>query len=116
MFRGNWKFRIRHVIENIERIQGFVRGMSYSAFCEDEKTVYAVVCAFSVIGEAARLVPEEVKKSYPKVPWNSMTRMRNALVHEYDRIDLQIVWGTIHEDLPLVVPLLEKILHQPSAD
>ncbi len=116
MHARDWAFRIRHIIENIERVQGFVHGMSYEAFCADEKTAFAVVTCFSIIGEAARLVPQEVKRAHPEIPWNQMTRMRNVLVHEYERIDLEIVWGTSKEDLPAVLPKLKGVLDRQFDD
>ncbi len=108
----DWAFRVRHIIENIERAQGFVRGMSYQVFCEDEKTAFAAVTCFSIIGEAAKLVPPKVKSAYPEIPWGQMIRMRNVLVHEYDRIDMEVVWSTIKEDLPSVLPKLKEVLKQ----
>lgn len=41
-----------------------------------------------------------------------MRALRNRLVHVYFSIDPQIVWNTVQDDLPPLVPLLEKLLHQ----
>ena len=108
----DWAFRVRHIIENIERAQGFVRGTSYKAFCADEKTAFAVVTCFSMIGEAARLIPQDIRSDNPEVPWSQMTRMRNVLVHEYDRIDMEVIWSTIKDDLPAVLQQLRELLGQ----
>ncbi len=108
----DWAFRVRHLVENIERVQGFVRGMSYEAFSADAKTVFAAVTCFSIIGEAAKLIPPEVKTAHDEIPWSQMTRMRNVLVHEYDRVDTEIVWSTIKADLPSVLPKLRQLLDQ----
>ena len=43
-----------------------------------------------------------------------MVAMRNILVHEYDGIDADIVWDTVHRDLPKLLKALQKIL-PPSA-
>lgn len=112
----NWAFRVHHLIENIERVQGFVRGMSYEAFCGDEKTIFAAITCFSIIGEAAKLVPPEIKNAHDEIPWSQMTRMRNVLVHEYDHIDMEVVWSTIKEDLPSVLPKLKQLLDQHIDD
>ena len=111
---GQWKFRVRHIIENIQRVDSFVQGMSCERFCADERTVFAVVTCFSIIGEAARLVPKTIKDAYPEVPWSQMTRMRNVLVHEYDRIDLGMVWSTITDDLPGLTKKLQRVLEEDT--
>ena len=86
--------------------------MSYEVFCADEKTAFAAVTCFSMIGEAARLIPQDIRSDNPEIPWSQMTRMRNVLVHEYDRIDMEVVWSTIQEDLPGVLPKLRELLGQ----
>lgn len=45
-----------------------------------------------------------------------MSRMRNVLVHEYDRIDMEVVWSTIQEDLPAVLPKLTELLRKQRDD
>lgn len=112
MSMKRWKFRIRHIIENIERAQTFIQGMTFDAFRNDEKTVYAIVTCFANIGEAAKLVPQTIKDAHPEIPWAQMTRMRNILVHEYDRVDLETVWRTVEEDLVSLVP---RLLHMLEA-
>jgi uncharacterized protein with HEPN domain len=63
-----------------------------------------------IIGEAARQIPREVKAAHPDLPWTEMQTMRNIVIHEYHGVNLQIIWQTVKEDLPALVPLLEKIL------
>jgi len=41
-----------------------------------------------------------------------MKGMRNLLIHEYDEIDLNIVWNTIKKDFPYIVDEIEKILER----
>ena len=84
--------------------------MKYEAFAAHRKTVDAVIRNFIVIGEAATHVPEEVVLAHPEIPWRDMRDMRNIVVHEYFGVDLTIVWSTIREDLPALIPQLEEIL------
>lgn len=84
--------------------------MSREGFHQDPKTIDAVVQNFTVIGEAVRHIPGEVQAAHRGVPWAAMRGMRNAMVHEYHRIDVGVVWQTIQEDLPPLVPLLEAVL------
>jgi uncharacterized protein with HEPN domain len=105
-----WKFRIRHILEAIATAQSYVRGMTFENFQRDTKTVDAVITRLMIIGEATRSVPEEVQAAHAEVPWHKMQGLRNVIVHEYDRVDLGILWNVVQLDLPPLVPLLQAIL------
>ena len=86
-----WRFRLRHVIEAVERIQDYVDGMSLEEFLADSKTSDATLRNLEIIGEAARLVPENVTSLHEHVPWGDMRAMRNVVAHEYDRVNVRTV-------------------------
>jgi uncharacterized protein with HEPN domain len=73
--------------------------------CQD-----AVIRRFAVIVEAARRISDEMKSSYPDVPWHEMIGMRNAMIHEYDDIDVVMVWDTVKKDIPSLIATIEKLL------
>lgn len=62
----------------------------------------AVIRNLEIIGEAVRNLPSGFKKDYPKVPWRSITGLRNVLIHEYFGIDMAIVWGVVSKRLPVL--------------
>jgi uncharacterized protein with HEPN domain len=78
-------------------------------FWEDTQCQDAVMRRLEIIGEAARRVTSETRTKFPDLPWNDMTRMRNFLIHEYDDIDLNIVWDTLQKDIPPVLEALGRI-------
>jgi uncharacterized protein with HEPN domain len=106
----NWKDRVRDILDAIAEIQKFTRGMSYEDFREDDKSVRAVEMNFIIIGEAANQIPEEVEEQYTTIPWNLMRAMRNRIVHVYFRVDEKLMWDTIQNDLPPLIPELKKLL------
>jgi len=110
--RPKWKFRVRHVLDGIAQCRSFVAGMGEQQLGDDKRTLYAVVWALTVIGEAARHVPQEVIDRFPEIPWQQMRGMRNHIVHGYDRIKLEIVWEVVTRELPPLVPHLERILRE----
>jgi uncharacterized protein with HEPN domain len=55
-----------------------------------------------VIGESSSHLPLEIKEQYEDVPWSMMKGIRNILTHEYFGIDLEIVWKTVKDDLPIL--------------
>jgi uncharacterized protein with HEPN domain len=68
-----------------------------------------VVRNLIVIGEAARLVPDEIAEHHPEIAWKKMRGLRNPAVHEYFGIDADILWETIQRDLPLLASMLQRI-------
>lgn len=105
-----YKDYVIDIIEAIEKIEGFARGLDFQDFKGDEKTVFAVVRALEVIGEAVKKIPANVKKKYRQIPWRKMAGMRDKLIHEYFGVDTKVVWRTIKEDIPKVKPEIEKML------
>jgi uncharacterized protein with HEPN domain len=64
-----------------------------------------------VIGEAANRVPMDIQASFPEIPWLQMIGARNRLIHGYDRVDFDILWTIVKQDLPDLIIKLEKILN-----
>ena len=92
-----------HILEAIRRIHLYVEDMTEVQFLEDAKTQDAVIRNFEIIGEACRNIDfhhPEFAQEHPEVPWGVAYEMRNALAHGYFKVDLEIVWKTVHHDLP----------------
>ena len=98
-----------------QNISQFIAGMTWAQFAQDQKTIYAVVRAFEIIGEAAKKIPPSVRKLHAKVPWKLMAGMRNKLIHEYFGVNYQVLWKTAQEDIPPVQPLIAKVLEEESS-
>ncbi|MBW2075806.1 MAG: DUF86 domain-containing protein [Deltaproteobacteria bacterium] len=98
----SWQFRIDDIIEAINKIERYTHGIDFESWQHDEKTVDAVIRNLEVIGEASSHLPVEIQEQYENVPWNMMKGIRNILAHEYFDIDLEIVWKTVKEDLPIL--------------
>lgn len=94
---------LNHILEAIQRIHRYVEDMNEVKFLEDTKTQDAVIRNFEIIGEACRNIEfrhPDFATNHPDVPWGFAYEMRNALTHGYFKVDLEIVWKTIHNDLP----------------
>jgi uncharacterized protein with HEPN domain len=108
----DWTERVEDILECIAKVQRYVEGMSFPAFVDDERTVDAVVRNVEIIGEASRHIPPDIEQRYTDVPWSRMRAIRNVLVHNYPGVSKSILWQTVHEDLPPLVPMLREILTQ----
>lgn len=110
MSHRTWLDRIQDILTSAKNIQSFSEGMTLDVFLADQRTVRAVAFEFTTLGEAARVIPEDVQECYPNIPWRKMQNIRNVLVHEYFRIDEEILWKTVQEDIPSLIAALEYIL------
>ena len=110
MSRRLWKHRITDILESINKIQNYVDDMKFDDFQKDEKTIDAVIRNFIIIGEAARNVPDDISAKYPDISWQLMDDMRNFAVHEYWGVELTTIWKTIQDDLPPLVPSLNRVI------
>ena len=90
----------------------FVEGVAYEDFLADEKTVYAVVRALEIVGEAAKRIPQDIRDRYPQIPWRSMAGIRDKLIHDYVNVSLEVVWKTLSEDLPTLLPMIERVIDE----
>lgn len=98
------------ILDAIEKVAQFIQDMTYEQFAEDAKTVFAVIRALEIIGEATKQLPQSVRDSYPEVPWREMAGMRDKLIHEYFGVNLAVVWKTAIEDLPGLGSAIQHVL------
>lgn len=100
--------RLRHMLEAAQEALAFAEGKNRADLESDRMLSRALVECLRVAGEAARQVSSETRQEYPAIPWREVIGMRNQLVHEYFKIDFDIVWQTVKEDLPALVEALEQ--------
>ena len=102
--------RLEDILDAIGKIQAYVDGMDFKQFKADSRTVDAIVRNITIIGEAARHVPEGIVNRYKDIPWLEMQDIRNVVVHEYFGISLDILWETIQHDLPPLIEHLKRVI------
>jgi uncharacterized protein with HEPN domain len=101
---------VQDIIDAINKGVVFVEGMEYEDFVHDDKTIFAVIRAIEVIGEAVKNIPEDVKKEYSEIPWRGMAGMRDKLIHEYFGVSIKRVWSTVKEEIQPLKPPFERML------
>jgi uncharacterized protein with HEPN domain len=110
MFNKAPKLLIIDIINAINSIQEYTQGMTEESFRLDNKTKDAVLRNISIIGEAAKQMPVELKTNNPQVEWQKIIRSRNIVIHEYGGVDFEIVWKIITLHLPDLKDSLARIL------
>jgi len=98
------------------KIQRFTAGMSAADFQANEMAQSAVIREIQVIGEAARIVSDAMKASHPTIEWREISGMRNRVIHEYFDIDLDLLWDTVQNDIPLLIEQLQGIVPPEKND
>ena len=101
---------LEDILNAARKALDFVAGMAYEDFLGDDKTAYAVVRALEIVGEATKRVSSEIRDIHPAVPWRSMAGIRDKLIHDYVNVNLEVVWKTVTEDLPSLLPSIQRIL------
>ena len=89
---------------------GYLEGKTRQEFLKDIQCQDAVIRRLEIIGEAAARVSEATTVEMPNIPWKKMVGMRNLMIHEYDDVDLGIVWDTVKDDLPSLIHLIEPLV------
>lgn len=112
--------RLAHVLEAIERIERYTRDMDELGFLANKLVQDAVIRNLEIIGEACNNIEKrypEFAAKHPELPLAFAYQMRNAVAHPYFKVDFQIVWTTIHGDLPSLHAQVTKALTaMPSAN
>ena len=102
--------RLRHMLDSGLEAISFVKGKNRQSLETDRQLVLSLIKSIEIIGEAASKVTSDFRFKHTKIPWQNIITMRNRLIHAYFDIDLDILWNTVTEDLPLLIHGLEKIL------
>lgn len=77
----------------------------------DDYLIANGVCyAITLIGEAASKISDKTRLEYPQIEWRQVIGMRNFLVHDYRRVELDIVWQTATHSLSVLISQLTIIL------
>lgn len=102
--------RLRHMLDAARETIGFVRGRSRVDLDRDRQLVWALVKGIEIIGEAAYQMAFDSRAECPDIPWDDIVGMRHRLVHAYFDINLDILWKTVKDDLPVLLKALEPLV------
>jgi uncharacterized protein with HEPN domain len=99
--------RLRHMCDAARLALKLSSGKKREDLETDPGLALSLIRCLEILGEAASKVEVETRAKLPGIPFEKAVSMRNRLIHAYFDVDLDIVWITITEDLPSVLPRLE---------
>jgi len=106
-----------HLWDMLKAAQGVVaslQGLTFAKYAVDENLRLATERRIEIIGEAARRISTEFKEAHPEIPWRLIVDQRNVLIHAYDEIEDERIWGLAEQDIPRLMEQLRELL--PSED
>ena len=103
---------LRHILDAIARIEQYMHGLSRDNFEQNLLVQDGVIRQIMIIGEAAKLLSEELRAKYTDIPWRDMARMRDKLIHRYFGVNIEKVWLTVRDDLPVLRGGIARILEE----
>ncbi len=103
--------RLRHMLSNAREAMELAHGQNRQGLDRNRMLELSLVRLLEIIGEAASRVTLETQQRFDRIPWAEIIGMRNRLIDGYDRVDLDILWTIIQDDLPSLVRELGTTLH-----
>lgn len=104
------------ILECCDRIASYIADVSREAFDENYQLQDALIRKLEVIGEATKGLSSELTDANPEIPWSKMAGMRDRMVHQYFRVDLDVVWKTVTSEIPKLRLHIEPLYANLSAN
>lgn len=102
---------IEKIIKYIDKILNYTNGIEYEAFKENTMLVEACVFNLGQIGELANKVDKEFENANKDIPWRVLYGLRNRIVHDYEGVNLTLIWDIVKEDLQGLKEQLNSLLY-----
>lgn len=100
---------LAHILECIGKIERFtVTGKT--RFLADDMVQDAVLRNFEVISEAVKRLDETYRVAHPEISWRALAGLRDVLIHQYERVDLERVWTLVEKEVPQLKRVIVALL------
>lgn len=102
---------LEKILKYISEIRIFIMDYSYEDFISDRKTINACVFDLGQIGELAGKISKEIQKEYTNIEWRGIKALRNRIVHDYDGVNLNMIWEFLTTELNDLEEQLKEITY-----
>ncbi len=104
----DYRLYLKDMQHACRKVLKYVRARTPKQLLANEKTYDAVLRNLEVIGEAAKHIPDDVRRKYPLVEWRKIAGLRDIVIHEYFGIDNEIIWDVVKNEIPFLLKQLKK--------
>ena len=108
--------RLHHMLDAARNIERYAQRKTRQDLDSDELLAMGLAHWVQSIGEASRLLSQAVKDSHGEIPWKLIQGMRHRIVHDYDEVNLDILWLTVTKSIPELLPKLQEMLEEIEPD
>jgi len=112
MSEREWRFYLDDMISFVEKVLAYSNGLDQDGFVASGLTYDATLRNLELLGEAATHIPAQIRDANTAIPWRQLIATRNRLIHGYLGIDNDTVWSIIRDDIPVLLPQLQKLKAQ----
>jgi uncharacterized protein with HEPN domain len=102
------------ILNAIEEIMLSMEGVSLTQLSANREKQAAILYFLSIIGEATKRLSQAFKSTHLEIDWKGMAGMRDILAHQYDRVDIQVIWDLVQTDLSPLSRSLQRVLEEMS--
>ncbi len=103
--------RFKDIQDAIQKIEKYTQ-RGKNEFFDNELIQGWVLLQLQIIGEAARAMDQSTHQQHPEIEWRDIIDFRNLLVHEYFRVDLEIIWKIVETQIPYLKNQINTILEK----
>ena len=95
MSLGEGQVRLRHMLDHSREAVALAVERTRGDLDNDRQLNLALVRLLEIVGEAASRTTEEERQLCPSIPWSQIVGLRNRLIHGYDSVDFDVLWGIL---------------------
>lgn len=103
------KLIVERILKYVSKVIEYTENTEYDDFINNSILVEACVFNLSQIGELANKIDKDFEDRYSSIPWRVMYGLRNKIVHDYEGVNLVLIWDIVKEDLPELKIQLEDL-------
>lgn len=99
-----------------QRVLEFAQGLSRADLETDLMRLSAILYQLQVVGEATKRLSFAFREQHSDIPWSRAAGMRDIIAHQYDRLDLDVVWTVLQQSIPELLKMIAPLLPEEPTE